>query len=335
VAADLPSHTHTKSQITDFAHTHSQYYNSETSRTANTVLAAPNGSAGAATFRKLVAADLPSHSHNYAANTTRNICINSSKWTVYSSTTTDTTAIYAPTSVGSSGQILVSSGATSGPTWGDIVTAVTSSATYPLVGYHSSNKNMAYSTNNKVTVNPYLGEIRAYHLTMSMSETTDAISVSTSGRAIYGGTQANNVAAYFSNPNASGYLQATVYASCKNSSAYGFCTNGIVRCAKTETSSDRRLKENIQNLSDQNDLIKLMDNINFVSFNFKDDENKSKQYGFIAQDIQQYYPELVSGTEEGEYLSLDYNSCLILKIAALERKIKILKEKLKEVNILF
>jgi hypothetical protein len=40
-------------------HTHSQYYNSSTSRTANTVLAAPNGSAGAATFRKLVVADLP------------------------------------------------------------------------------------------------------------------------------------------------------------------------------------------------------------------------------------------------------------------------------------
>jgi hypothetical protein len=45
-------------------HNHdSSYYNAGTSRTANTVLAAPNGSAGVATFRKLVAADLPSHSH--------------------------------------------------------------------------------------------------------------------------------------------------------------------------------------------------------------------------------------------------------------------------------
>lgn len=42
------------------SHTHSQYYDSSTSRTANTVLAAPNGSAGAATFRALVAADIPS-----------------------------------------------------------------------------------------------------------------------------------------------------------------------------------------------------------------------------------------------------------------------------------
>lgn len=40
-------------------HTHNQYYDSGISRAANTVLAAPNGSAGSATFRKLVAADLP------------------------------------------------------------------------------------------------------------------------------------------------------------------------------------------------------------------------------------------------------------------------------------
>lgn len=42
------------------SHTHSQYYDSTISRTANTVLAAPNGSNGRASFRKLVAADIPS-----------------------------------------------------------------------------------------------------------------------------------------------------------------------------------------------------------------------------------------------------------------------------------
>jgi hypothetical protein len=51
-------------------HTHTQYYSAEASRTANTVLAAPNGAAGQATFRKLVAADLPSHTHLYAKSET-------------------------------------------------------------------------------------------------------------------------------------------------------------------------------------------------------------------------------------------------------------------------
>lgn len=41
------------------SHAHSQYYSSDTSRTKNTVLAAPNGSNGSADFRALVAADLP------------------------------------------------------------------------------------------------------------------------------------------------------------------------------------------------------------------------------------------------------------------------------------
>ena len=52
------------------SHTHSEYFDANVSRTANTVLAAPNGSAGTASFRKLVAADLPSHTHNYAPSYT-------------------------------------------------------------------------------------------------------------------------------------------------------------------------------------------------------------------------------------------------------------------------
>lgn len=39
------------------------YYNATTSRTKNTVLAAPNGTDGAAVFRELVANDLPIHNH--------------------------------------------------------------------------------------------------------------------------------------------------------------------------------------------------------------------------------------------------------------------------------
>ena len=51
------SHSHTVSQISDFG-TH--VYDVTISRTANTVLAAPNGKAGSASFRALVAADIPS-----------------------------------------------------------------------------------------------------------------------------------------------------------------------------------------------------------------------------------------------------------------------------------
>lgn len=56
------NHTHTVANITDFG---SHVYDATISRTKNTVLAAPNGSNGTASFRALVAADLPTHTHSY------------------------------------------------------------------------------------------------------------------------------------------------------------------------------------------------------------------------------------------------------------------------------
>lgn len=54
-------HTHKMTDVSDWS---SYIYNAQTDRTANTILAAPSGSNGKASFRKLVAADLPSHSHD-------------------------------------------------------------------------------------------------------------------------------------------------------------------------------------------------------------------------------------------------------------------------------
>lgn len=54
-------HTHKMTDVSDW---NSYIYSAQTDRTANTILAAPSGSNGKASFRKLVAADLPSHSHD-------------------------------------------------------------------------------------------------------------------------------------------------------------------------------------------------------------------------------------------------------------------------------
>lgn len=56
------SHNHNIESLTNFS---SRVYDANASRTKNTVLAAPNGSDGKATFRALVAADLPAHTHSY------------------------------------------------------------------------------------------------------------------------------------------------------------------------------------------------------------------------------------------------------------------------------
>lgn len=62
IGAAPDDHSHSVTDLTDAAQ---KIYYADTSRTANTVLAAPNGSNGTASFRKLDEADLPSHKHNY------------------------------------------------------------------------------------------------------------------------------------------------------------------------------------------------------------------------------------------------------------------------------
>ena len=85
-------------------------------------------------------------------------------------------------------------------------------------------------------------------------------------------------------------------------------------------SSDVSLKENLVNISDDND-------INYYSFNFKNDENKRRRYGVVAQEIQDKYPELISKDKDGK-LSVSYIDLLITEIANLKNKIKDLENKI-------
>ena len=65
--ADFASsgHNHNIQDLNNYA---SHIWDATTTRPANAVLIVPNGSNGVANFRKLVAADLPSHTHNYAGS---------------------------------------------------------------------------------------------------------------------------------------------------------------------------------------------------------------------------------------------------------------------------
>ena len=61
--------------------------------------------------------------------------------------------------------------------------------------------------------------------------------------------------------------------------------------------SDIRLKENIKNIS-QNDKDKVLQLVP-KTYNMIDDENKSKRYGLIEQEVEELYPELVSKDNKG------------------------------------
>ena len=60
--------------------------------------------------------------------------------------------------------------------------------------------------------------------------------------------------------------------------------------------SDINLKNNIEQITTDATILK---NLNPVSFTFKDDEQNKKHYGFIAQELETVYPELVTNTELG------------------------------------
>jgi len=92
--------------------------------------------------------------------------------------------------------------------------------------------------------------------------------------------------------------------------------------------SDANLKKDINVISREkaDSLIEL----NPVSFKFKDDVNAKEHYGFIAQEIESLYPELVKNSEMG-YKTVNYIELipiLVSKIQEMDKEIKELKEKL-------
>lgn len=104
-----------------------------------------------------------------------------------------------------------------------------------------------------------------------------------------------------------------------NGSCYEFdaplCVTGTITASGAIYSSDKNLKENINRISYEDlDKVALIEE---KSFNFKDDDEKRKVYGVIAQDVQKAgLDELVHVKEDG-MLGVDYTSFLILKVAKL------------------
>ena len=89
--------------------------------------------------------------------------------------------------------------------------------------------------------------------------------------------------------------------------------------------SDVTLKQNIKNISDCEILC-----LNPVEFNFKSDESQKKHFGFIAQDMEKIFPDLVSDEQIG-YKTVNYIELIPLmlsKMKQMQAEIDSLKEKL-------
>jgi len=98
--------------------------------------------------------------------------------------------------------------------------------------------------------------------------------------------------------------------------ASGDFSAGTITATNFNTTSDERLKTNIQSITSALDIVKSLRGVKYV-------KNEMTEIGVIAQEIQEYLPEVVSETSDG-YLTVAYGNIVAVLIEAikeLEKKI--------------
>ena len=99
------------------------------------------------------------------------------------------------------------------------------------------------------------------------------------------------------------------------------------------TTSDRRLKDNIATITDGTEKLMAM---NPVTHTWINDPNADAVHGFIAQEMQEIVPEAVSGDPDSQdMMSMDYGRITPVLVAALQdahKKIEALEERLAELE---
>jgi len=81
-------------------------------------------------------------------------------------------------------------------------------------------------------------------------------------------------------------------------------------------SSDKTLKKNINELSYQE--INKLSQLDPKSYQFIDDKNNTKRFGFVAQDVEKVYPNLVSDGQDGKK-ALNYTDMIPLTVAGIQQ----------------
>ncbi len=120
--------------------------------------------------------------------------------------------------------------------------------------------------------------------------------------------------AFVCQPDANGTANAAVFVNSSGSNA------GFIQYTATtttySTSSDYRLKENIQPL--ENGLERL-NNLKPVKFDWKNEDTSSE--GFIAHEVQEVFPDAVSGEKDGEDMQgMDYGRITPLLVKAIQEQ---------------
>jgi len=110
-----------------------------------------------------------------------------------------------------------------------------------------------------------------------------------------------------------------------------YIDNNLYVTGSIYNTSDFILKENISSLSP--DTNNLFDSLIPVEYNFTADIKKKKHYGFIAQEVEKLFPNLVNDNNLG-YKSINYIELipiLINKINSIQNEINKMKDKIEDI----
>ena len=112
-----------------------------------------------------------------------------------------------------------------------------------------------------------------------------------------------------------------LYLSASDGSAkiYGHGESGVITCVRCDQVSSRELKKNIKDISEE-EANKIFD-LRPVSFDFKDGTGDNRR-GFIAEEVSEYLPNLVSENTETHLPNLNYTEIIPYLVKVCQRQEK-------------
>ncbi len=94
-------------------------------------------------------------------------------------------------------------------------------------------------------------------------------------------------------------------------------TSDLIVTGSIYNSSDQRLKENINQIDDEE--TDELFTFNPVMYSYKNDMSHKKHYGILAQDVEKVFPELVENNNISGYKTVNYQELLPIMLAKMKK----------------
>jgi len=159
-----------------------------------------------------------------------------------------------------------------------------------------------YETNNNALV-----DLWAYNGGGSLNlNNSNGVQIATIGKGYYGNgvvflnNTSGNVRVYLNVVSDGGFISLYDTSNTQTILAYG--SSGNITCVSLTQTSSRKVKKNIEDIDDSEKILLLQ----AVRFDFRDEQRGKDKRGFIAEDVAEILPNLVTEASDDTPASLDY-----------------------------